>query len=525
MFRHSKLLRQAVNHLGKYKYFDKIPKHIRNVIKEIKFYPPMIPIVIGGQKIYKNLKVQYSPYNRQRHIATYSLADNYDMELAIKCSQRGKEIWNNYSLDNKIDIFNRAADLVENKYEAKLIASTILGQGKVLYEAEIDAISELSDFFRFNGQYMKELNSEKLINTDGIENNMHWTSIPGFVAAITPFNFTAIGGNLATAPLLMGNSVLWKPSEYSILSNYYIYELLLEAGLPSEVLQFIPSKPELFMNMVLNSKDFGCLAFTGSSEVFKSLLKKVYNNIDIYKSFPRIVGETGGNNYHFVFPGMEEELDTIAKLTIIGAYGYSGQKCSATKRLYVPKSLYNKFIKIFNAKLSHFKIDNPEKNFVFSSAVIHEDSFNKCKKHILKNVNNIITSNLFDKTDGYYIYPTLIEETDLNADIWKKELFGPILTIHPYNDEDLEKTAKVCVEISGTNLTGSVFYNDEKYEDIVNTYFKNSVGNFYVNDKSTGSVVGQQPFGGFGLSGTNDKAGSKYFLTRFGNSVVTKRRV
>tara|TARA_B100001029_G_C14998801_1_gene416699 strand:+ start:1 stop:1119 length:1119 start_codon:yes stop_codon:yes gene_type:complete len=372
---------------------------------------------------------------------------------------------------------------------------------------------------------MKELNSEKLINTDGIENNMHWTSIPGFVAAITPFNFTAIGGNLATAPLLMGNSVLWKPSEYSILSNYYIYELLLEAGLPSEVLQFIPSKPELFMNMVLNSKDFGCLAFTGSSEVFKSLLKKVYNNIDIYKSFPRIVGETGGNNYHFVFPGMEEELDTIAKLTIIGAYGYSGQKCSATKRLYVPKSLYNKFIKIFNAKLSHFKIDNPEKNFVFSSAVIHEDSFNKCKKHILKNVNNIITSNLFDKTDGYYIYPTLIEETDLNADIWKKELFGPILTIYPYNDEDLEKTAKVCVEISGTNLTGSVFYNDEKYEDIVNTYFKNSVGNFYVNDKSTGSVVGQQPFGGFGLSGTNDKAGSKYFLTRFGNSVVTKRRV
>ena len=191
----------------------------------------------------------------------YSVADQRDISLAIKKSIEGKEIWRKYSLDEKINIFNRAADLVETKYESKLIASTMLGQGKVLYEAEIDTISELSDFFRFNGQYMKELNSEKLINTEGIENNMHWTSIPGFVAAITPFNFTAIGGNLATAPLLMGNSVLWKPSEYSILSNYYIYELLLEAGLPSEVLQFIPSKPELFMNMVLNSKDFLVFSF------------------------------------------------------------------------------------------------------------------------------------------------------------------------------------------------------------------------------------------------------------------------
>ena len=525
MFRHSNLLRQAVNHLGKYKYFDSIPKHIRNTIDEIKYIPPTVPIVIGGNFIYKNLKAQFCPYDKSEIVSMYSVADQRDISLAIKKSIEGKEIWSKYSLDEKINIFNRAADLVETKYESKLIASTMLGQGKVLYEAEIDTISELSDFFRFNCQYMRELNNETLINTDGVENNMHWTSIPGFVAAVTPFNFTAIGGNLATAPLLMGNSVIWKPSEYSLLSNYYVYELLLEAGLPCEVLSFVPSHPEVFTNIVLNSEDFGCLAFTGSSEVFKSLLKKVYNNIDMYKSFPRIVGETGGNNYHFLFPGMEEELDTIAKLTIIGAYGYSGQKCSATKRIYVPKSLYDDFIKIFNKKLSQHKIGNPEDELVFSSAVIHEDSFNKCKKHIIDNVDNIITSNLFDITEGNYIYPTLIEETDLNADIWKKELFGPILTIHPYDDEDLEKTAKVCVEISGTNLTGSVFYNDEKYEDIVNTYFKNSVGNFYVNDKSTGSVVGQQPFGGFGLSGTNDKAGSKYFLTRFGNSVVTKRRV
>ena len=518
MFRHLKLFSQ--NHIGKYKYFDAIPESVKKTIAEIKYSPPIIPIVMGGNFIYKNLKPQFCPYNKQI-VSMYSVADNYDIANAIKKSKEGKEIWNKFSLCEKIDIFNKAADLIETKYESRLIASTMMGQGKVLYEAEIDAISELSDFLRFNGDYIKELNNETLINTDGVENNMHWTSIPGFVAAVTPFNFTAIGGNLATAPLLMGNSVLWKPSEYSILSNYYIYEALLNAGLPSKVLQFIPSNASLFMNMVLDSEDFGGLAFTGSSEVFKSLLKKIYSNLDTYRSFPRVVGETGGNNYHFVFPDMEDELDRIVNLTIIGAYGYSGQKCSATKRIYVPKSLYKQFIELFNYRISQKKIGSVEDDSVFSSAVIHKESYNICKEHIMKYADNVLTSKLFD--EGNYIYPTLIEELDLYADIWKKEIFGPVLTIHPY--ENLEETAKVCTEISGTNLTGAVFYHDKKYEGIVETYFKNSVGNFYINDKSTGSVVGQQPFGGFGLSGTNDKAGSKYFLTRFGNSVVTKRRI
>tara|TARA_Y100001970_G_scaffold281070_1_gene391098 strand:- start:1660 stop:3231 length:1572 start_codon:yes stop_codon:yes gene_type:complete len=521
MFRHLNLFSQ--NHLGKYKYLDKLPSKIKEVIDNIKRDPPILPIVIGGNKIYKNLKPQFCPYDNTKIVSMYSQANYFDVEMAIKKSLEGKKIWNNYSLDDKIDIFNRAADLVETKYEAKLIASTMIGQGKVLYEAEIDAISELSDFFRFNCQYMKDLHNETLINTDGVENKMHWTSLPGFVASITPFNFTAIGGNLATAPLLMGNTVIWKPSDYSMLSNYYIYELLLEAGLPSKVLQFLPVRPDIFMNIILKSSDFGCLAFTGSSSVFKSILYNVYRNIDLYKSFPRVIGETGGNNYHFVFPDVD--LDTVVKKTIIGAYGYSGQKCSATKRIYVPKSLYSDFIDIFKERLSQQKIGSPEDHMTFTSAVIHKESYNKCYDFIMKYQNKIIVGGLVDGDEGHYIHPTLIEETYLHSEIWKKEIFGPILIVHPYADEYLERTAKICTEISGTNLTGAVFYDDDKYEDIVDTYFKNSVGNFYINDKSTGSVVGQQPFGGFGLSGTNDKAGSKYFLTRFGNSVVTKRRI
>jgi 1-pyrroline-5-carboxylate dehydrogenase len=515
--------KSITNHIGKFKYVDKIPLGVRTEIQNIKDNIPEIPLVIGGKRIVKNLKPQYCPYDKERIIANYSNTDPKDIQLAIEESKKGKKIWAEFSLNKKLDIFNKASSLVENEYANKLLASTILGQGKTIYEAEIDAISELSDFLRFNSKYMEELNSEKLVqNDEGVASKLHWSGIHGFVAAVSPFNFTAIGGNLATAPLFMGNTVLWKPSDYSILSNYYVYELLLEAGLPSEVLQFMPGNPKDFINGILQSEDFGGLAFTGSSPVFKDILKDVYKNIDNYKSFPRIVGETGGNNYHFVFPDMKEDLNNIVNLTMNGAFGYSGQKCSATKRIYIPSSFYDEFLRIFKMNLKQYKIGNPENDYIFSSSVIHENSFNSSAGYIMKNNNKIDHTTQFDGRKGYTIYPTIFREDNLYAESWKKELFGPILSVHPYDEKNLEETAKVCTEITGSNLTGSVFYREYRYKDIVNKYFANSVGNFYINDKCTGATVGQQPFGGFGSSGTNDKAGSKYFLTRFGNCIVTK---
>ncbi|VVU95539.1 Aldehyde dehydrogenase family [seawater metagenome] len=519
------VIKKVVNHVGKFNYMDKVPITVRKEIQSIKQNPPIIPINIGGKEIVKNLKPQYCPYQKDVIIAEYSSADKNDIYNAINSSNKGKKIWNEFSLNQKMDIFEKAANLVTSKYENKLLASTIIGQGKTIYEAEIDAISELSDFLNFNRKYMIELNNENLINSQDAINTQSWTSLSGFVAAVSPFNFTAIGGNLATAPLFMGNAVIWKPSDFSILSNYYIYELLLEAGVPAETLQFVPSEPEIFMNTILESPKFGGLAFTGSSSVFKDILKKVYTNIDSYESFPRIIGETGGNNYHFVFPDMEKKIEEIVNLTIRGAFGYSGQKCSATKRLYIPEQLYDNFVSTLNKKLKYYKFGNPENDYIFSSSVIHQKSYNNCVSHILSNKYKIVSeTNLFDNRIGNFVFPTIIHEKDPYSEIWKKEIFGPCLLIHKYKEKDLEKIANICTSISGTNLTGSVFYKESKYNNIFNKYFANNVGNLYINDKSTGSVVGQQPFGGFGLSGTNDKAGSKYFLTRFGNSIVTKTK-
>lgn len=511
------------NHIGKYKVIDKIDKGVRQELINLKQNKITIPLIINGKEKIKNLQNQFCPYDKTI-IASYSHADTFDIKEAIKSSNNAKKVWSKFSFQQKADIFIKAANLVETKYRNKLLASTILGQGKSIYEAEIDAISELSDFLRFNVKYLYELNNEKLISKENEKNTLHWSSLSGFVTSISPFNFTAIGGNLATAPILMGNTVLWKPSDYSILSNYFIFKIFEEAGLPKNVLQFIPSNPNIFVNEIIKSPDLGGIAFTGSDEVFKSLQKKIYGNIENYKSIPRIIGETGGNNYHFIFPDMKDYLSKITDLTISGAYGYSGQKCSATKRLYIPEEFEDDFISLFKSKIKNYTITNPEEDYVFSSAVIHETSFNQASKFLLNNKKKIIYSQDSDCRKGNYIYPSLLKENNLNSDIWKKEIFGPILIVNFYPESKLKETIKACTLNTNSHLTGAVFYLDNKYNKLFEKYFKNNVGNLYINDKSTGSVVGQQPFGGFGSSGTNDKAGSKYFLTRFGNCIVTKKK-
>ena len=516
-----RFLHRPINHKGIISNYSL--NGIKNEINSIKKNDINIPLIINGKKIYKkDYFTQYCPYNKNINVCNYSNADENDICTAIESTKSAKKIWGNYSTNEKYKIFLNAAELVEGKYYDKIMASTIIGQGKNYYQAEIDAISELSDFLRFNVYYHQQLQNEQPFNSDNAKNRSRWIGLNGFVASITPFNFTAIGGNLATAPILMGNPVLWKPSPYSILSNYYFYEVLLEAGMPSEIVNFIPSDPNLFMNEILKSKYFSGLAFTGSSEVFDNILKKVYLNIDNYVSYPRIVGETGGNNFHFVFPDMKDNIDWVVESTIKGAYEFSGQKCSATSRIYIPDTLFSKFMSLFESKMKELKICSPEKDDCFTSSVIHENSYNKLKKYLIENKKDIIYGGNFNDKKGFYIEPTLIRINDLNDERWKDEHFGPILSVYVYNEKNIDEVMAVCNSITKYSLTGSFFTNNEQYINLIKNFFEYSAGNIYINDKSTGSIVGQQPFGGFKKSGTNDKAGSKYFLTRFGNNQVIK---
>jgi len=506
----------AKNHPIKHKFIDKIPKGVLQEINNYKNNIQKVPLVINGIEITQNpKKYQTSPYNKNQIIAEYNVFQKEDLTNAIETHQKAKQHWKLFPLEKKYEIFLKAADLIGGKYRNQVLASTILGQGKNIFQAEIDAVCESIDFLTFGVQFHQELMREQPISPGEDFNKSSWRSLNGFVTAISPFNFTAIGLNLAATPLLMGNSVIWKPSDYSILSNYLMYEILIEAGIPKEILNFVPGCPQTLMEIITKSKDLGGLVFTGSSEVFDGILKKVYENK--YYQYPRVVGETGGNNYHFVFPDMRDKLEEVVEKTILGAYEYSGQKCSATGRIYLPKEFYDDFGKIFTEKMKKLKIGSPEEDDNFMSAVIHENSFNKIKHYLKDHNDKIIYGGNTDNSIGNFIEPTVILRDNFQEG--QEEVFGPVLNLFLY--ENLEE-ALIHATHHQYQLTGAIFYQDETYQPLINTYIEGSVGNLYINDKSTGSIVGNQPFGGFGKSGTNDKAGSKYFLTRFGNSLTTK---
>ena len=319
----------------------------------------------------------------------------------------------------------------------------------------------------------------------------------------------------------MGNPVIWKPSDYSILSNYVFLQIMLEANVPPEVINFTPANPNLFMRHIKSSPDLGGLVFTGHSDTFDSVLKDVYSNIETYNSYPRVIGETGGNNYHFIFPEYSN-MDWLVDSCLRGAFEYSGQKCSATSRIYMPESLYGNFISEISKKLNDMIVDSPELDNVFTSAIIHKNSYEKLTKVIDDNHDKIVYGGNYDDSIGYYIYPTIFKTTDLNDSIMENEYFGPLVSVCVYPDDKLETALMYCSTTGKYNLTGSIFTNKIEQMKLAERYLLNSVGNLYINDKSTGSVVGQQPFGGFGKSGTNDKAGSQYFLTRLGNNRVIK---
>lgn len=487
-----------------------------------------IPLVINGERIYgkgtsRDIESQTNPGKLAQELATVTQANETDVQAAIAAAKEAKLNWVKTPFADRAAIFLKAADLISTKYRYDVLAATMLGQGKNVYQAEIDSITELSDFFRFNVKYAQELYGvQPSESTPGVWNRAEYRPLEGFVYAVTPFNFTAIAANLIGAPALMGNTVVWKPSKYAALSNYLIYTILEEAGLPKGVVNFVPGEPNMVTDVALKDYEFAALHFTGSTKVFKGLYKKISDNIalDTYRDFPRVVGETGGKNFHVIHPSAP--LLHSALSTLRGAFEYQGQKCSATSIAFVPRSLWEDFKTIIVESLATIKPTNTSSVdglTGFSGPVIHEAAFAKITDAIeqakVDPELTIITGGKYDKTLGLFIEPTIVETSNPDHSFLKTEFFGPLLTVSVYDDVDFEKVlAKVNVN-SQYGLTGSIFAKDRDAVRLAEEKLRYAAGNFYINDKSTGAVVAQQWFGGARASGTNDKAGSGNLLSRF----------
>lgn len=468
-----------------------------------------IPIIVDGQRFSSNLiQHQVAPFDHQKKLAKYYWATPEIITKAIEVSQKRKQEWERVPLKERIRLFLAAADLVSGKYRYELNAATMLGQSKTIIQAEIDAAAELADFFRFNAFFAKELLNYQPISErpNEVLNLFRYRSLDGFVAAISPFNFTAIGGNLATAPTLMGNTVLWKPSDTALLSNYIIYQLLEEAGFPKGVISFLPCDGPVFGNVITKSSKLAGINFTGSVATFNRIWKEIANNLDLYQNYPRLVGECGGKNFHFVHSSAN--LDTVVTCTIRSAFEYSGQKCSAASRAYIPQSIWSKVKSRLIEETKNLKLGSALDPKSFLSAVIDEKAFKRITSYIehAKSSPNleILAGGNYDKSKGYFVEPTIVITTDPNDRIIREEIFGPVLSVYVYEDSKLEETLNL-VRTSRYGLTGAIFGEDQKFLEYAAEFLKHEAGNFYVNDKSTGSIVGQQPFGGSKMSGTNDK--------------------
>ncbi|KAF7716018.1 Delta-1-pyrroline-5-carboxylate dehydrogenase, mitochondrial [Penicillium ucsense] len=485
--------------------------------------PISVPLTIAGKEI--NSSQTFTQNNPATHtpVATYSNASKADVEAAIASALEARKAWAATPFSERASIFLKAADLIATKYRYDVMALTMHGQGKNAWQAEIDSAAELADFFRFSVKYAEELYSQQPVhNSPGVWNRLEYRPLEGFVYAISPFNFTAIGGNLAGAPALMGNVVLWKPSPAAIASNWFVHKVLLEAGLPENVIQFVPGDAEEVTSTVLAHREFAALHFTGSTDVFRMLYGKISQGVaeGKYRSYPRIVGETGGKNFHLVH--RSADVRNAAVQTVRGAFEYQGQKCSATSRAYVAASIADDFVKQVVAEVKQIKVGEPSDFTNFCGPVIHEGSFNKLAGVIDEAKNDpeleLLAGGTYDSSKGWYIQPTVYRTSNPDHPLLSRELFGPVLVIHAYHDATEADFVKICDKIDTTGtygLTGSVFARDRAAVQLADEHLRNAAGNFYINCKSTGAVVGQQPFGGARASGTNDKAGSANLLSRF----------
>lgn len=477
-----------------------------------------IPVIIGGKEIRTGVMGKVVMPNDHQHVlAEYHMATETEARLAIDAAMNAKECWMNLSWIDRSSIFLKAADLISKKYRFVLNAATMLGQGKNLFQAEIDAACEVIDYLRFNVHFASLIYKEQPRSDPNSINRLEYRPLEGFIYTITPFNFTAIASNLNTSVALMGNTTVWKPASTSLLSSYYLMNIFKEAGLPDGVINFVPGSGALISSVVLNHKDMAGIHFTGSNNTFDQLWKEVTERMPIYKSYPKLIGETGGKD--FIFAHNSAKPRELATAIVRGAFEYQGQKCSAASRAYIPKSLWNKTKEIILEMLSTIKMGDVMDLNNFVNAVIDEKSFDNIMSYIEKAKNaadaKIIAGGNGDKSKGYFIQPTIILTENPHFITMEEEIFGPVMTIFVYEDADFEKTLKICDNTSRYALTGSIFSNDKFAMLQAARELRYSAGNFYINDKPSGALVGQQPFGGARCSGTNDKAGSHLNLLRW----------
>lgn len=511
---------KAVNEPVKgYSPGSKEREELISVYKEMYAQSPIdVPMYIGGEEVRTNDKKRMSPpHDHQKTLGHFNYGTAQHVEMAIDAAMKARNEWANLPWDQRASIFLKAADLLAGPFRAKMNASTMLAQSKNVFQAEIDAACELIDFFRFNVQYLTQIYSEQPESLPGMWNRLEYRPLEGFVFALTPFNFTSIAANLCAAPAMMGNVVIWKPADSQVYSAQVIMELFKAAGLPDGVINMVTVDGPVAGDVIFKNRHFAGLHFTGSTGVFRHLWKEIGNNIEKYVSYPRIVGETGGKD--FVMVHKSAAPAEVATALSRGAFEFQGQKCSAASRSYIPKSIWGEVKSILCEQVNSFKMGSPEDTSNFVNAVIDEKAFDKIAGFIdyvkTQNDAEIICGGNYDKSKGYFIEPTVVVTSNAKFRTMCEEIFGPVLTIYVYEDDKYEETLALLDQTSDYALTGAIISNDRYAINLALKKLENSAGNFYINDKPTGAVVGQQPFGGARGSGTNDKAGAAMNLLRW----------
>lgn len=491
---------------------------LKQELSRLKKEKTVIPAIIGG----KDVKTDHTadavmPHNHSQKLATVHLCGKEEVQMAVEAAMEAREQWAGMPWEHRVSIFKKAADLLSGTWRYTVNAATMLGQSKTPHQSEIDAVAELIDFFRYNSYYLTEIYKDQPYSPEGMWNRMEYRPLEGFVFAVTPFNFTSIAGNLPTAPAICGNVALWKPATSSIYSSYFVMKLLQEAGLPDGVINFLPGSGADVGDPALDSEHFTGLHFTGSTGTFHYLWKRIAENIEHYRTYPRIVGETGGKD--FIFAHNSADVDAVVVAALRASFEYQGQKCSAASRMYIPESIWGEFRDKFLGEVDKIKMGDIEDFSTFMGAVIDQKAFDSIASYIdfAKNSDDaeILCGGNCDDSRGYFVEPTLIQAKNPKFKTMQEEIFGPVLTVYVYKDEKFEETLELCDTTSPYALTGGIFAQNRYALQQMSDYLRQAAGNFYINDKPTAAVVNQQPFGGSRKSGTNDKAGSAANLMRW----------
>tara|TARA_A100001011_G_scaffold392083_1_gene478877 strand:- start:4845 stop:6467 length:1623 start_codon:yes stop_codon:yes gene_type:complete len=501
-----------------YKSKSKEKIELKKKIQELKNKEIDIPMYIGGKEIRTKNKIRISPPHDHNHtLGHYNKGDESHVKSAVKAALDAKENWSRMGSDKRAKIFIKAAELLAGPYRSEINATTMLGQSKNVFQAEIDAACELIDFLRFNPYFMKKIHEDQPISPDGMKNSLSYRPLEGFIFALSPFNFTSIAGNLCSSVALMGNTVVWKASSTQIYSANVIMKVFKKAGLPDGVINLIHTDGKTAGNIIFNHRDFGGIHFTGSTGVFQNFWKIIGENIKNYKSYPRIVGETGGKD--FIIAHKSSDPKVVSTAILRGGFEFQGQKCSAPSRIYLPNNLWSEIKENLLKDVSDLKMGNPEDFTNFVNAVIDEKAFHNICSYIdfAKNdhEHELVIGGNYDKSIGYFIEPTIFLSTNPKSKLMCEEIFGPVVTIYIYDNDKYEETLDLVNDTSPYALTGAIFAKDKNAIELAKIKLEHSAGNFYINDKPTGAVVGQQPFGGGRASGTNDKAGSYLNLIRW----------